>query len=99
MTGLKGWKLWTLIAIFVACAAVPLVVQNNYVMQILFRIAIFAAMGLAWNVVGGTPDSFLSATLLSSVWVLTGSRSSLMPAFLCGFHCSWPLLWPPCFPR
>jgi len=53
MTGLKGWKLWTLIAIFVACAAVPLVVQNNYVMQILFRIAIFAAMGLAWNVVGG----------------------------------------------
>ena len=32
---------------------VPLVVQNDYQLQVLFRIYLFAALGLAWNLVGG----------------------------------------------
>jgi branched-chain amino acid transport system permease protein len=31
----------------------PLAMQNDYLMQVFFRIAVFAALGLAWNVVGG----------------------------------------------
>jgi branched-chain amino acid transport system permease protein len=31
----------------------PVAVQNDYLMQVFFRIAVFAALGLAWNVVGG----------------------------------------------
>ena len=53
MSSLKGWKLWTLLGAVIACAATPLFVQNDYQMQVLFRIALFAALGLAWNVVGG----------------------------------------------
>jgi branched-chain amino acid transport system permease protein len=32
---------------------VPFVVRTDYVLQILFRIYLFAALGLAWNLVGG----------------------------------------------
>ncbi len=32
---------------------VPLVVHSDYVFQVLFRIYLFAALGLAWNLVGG----------------------------------------------
>ena len=32
---------------------VPLVVRNDYHLQVLFRIYLFAALGLAWNLVGG----------------------------------------------
>ena len=32
---------------------VPLVVQTDYQLQVLFRIYLFAALGLAWNLVGG----------------------------------------------
>jgi branched-chain amino acid transport system permease protein len=32
---------------------VPAVVQTDYALQILFRIYLFAALGLAWNLVGG----------------------------------------------
>ena len=32
---------------------VPLVVQSDYILQVLFRIYLFAALGLAWNLVGG----------------------------------------------
>ncbi|HEV1996489.1 MAG TPA: branched-chain amino acid ABC transporter permease [Candidatus Acidoferrum sp.] len=53
MSSLKSWKLWTLLGAVIACAATPLFVQNDYQMQVLFRIALFAALGLAWNVVGG----------------------------------------------
>ncbi len=32
---------------------VPVFVQQNYTLQVLFRIYLFAALGLAWNLVGG----------------------------------------------
>ena len=31
----------------------PLVVRSDYILQVLFRIYLFAALGLAWNLVGG----------------------------------------------
>src|SRR5258708_18058747 len=46
------WKLVIFVAA-VACACAPLFVHNDYLMQVFFRIALFAALGLAWNLVGG----------------------------------------------
>ena len=31
----------------------PLIVRSDYVFQVLFRVSLFAALGLAWNLVGG----------------------------------------------
>jgi branched-chain amino acid transport system permease protein len=47
--------LWKLVAggLAVLCLFAPLAMQNDYLMQVFFRIAVFAALGLAWNVVGG----------------------------------------------
>jgi len=53
MRDLRGWKLWTLVGIALACCAVPWIVQSDYVTQVSFRVALFAALGLAWNLVGG----------------------------------------------
>src|SRR5713226_616555 len=53
MKGLRGWQLWAVLGIAAACASVPLYVQNDYLLQVLFRITLFAALGLAWNLVGG----------------------------------------------
>lgn len=53
MKRLLGWQLWTLLGVVLACASVPLYVQNDYLLQVFFRIALFAALGLAWNLVGG----------------------------------------------
>ena len=39
--------------VFMLSLLVPLVVQTDYVLQVLFRIYLFAALGLAWNLVGG----------------------------------------------
>ncbi|HEY0190876.1 MAG TPA: branched-chain amino acid ABC transporter permease [Kofleriaceae bacterium] len=41
------------IAVTALCVAVPLVIQQDYQLNILFRVFLFAAMGLAWNLVGG----------------------------------------------
>jgi branched-chain amino acid transport system permease protein len=41
------------IAGFAACLLVPLVVQQDYQLNVLFRMFLFAALGLAWNLVGG----------------------------------------------
>ncbi len=41
------------LAAFALCLGAPLVVSQDYVLNILFRILLFAAMGLAWNLVGG----------------------------------------------
>lgn len=41
------------LVIFVLSLLVPLVVETGYVLQVLFRIYLFAALGLAWNLVGG----------------------------------------------
>ncbi|HEX7837667.1 MAG TPA: branched-chain amino acid ABC transporter permease [Kofleriaceae bacterium] len=40
-------------AAFGLCLLVPLVVQQDYQLTILFRVVLFAALGLAWNLVGG----------------------------------------------
>lgn len=53
MNQLRGWRLWALIAIALVAVALPLFVHNDYLMQVFFRIVLFAALGLAWNLVGG----------------------------------------------
>ena len=40
-------------AIFILSLLVPLVVQTDYLLQILFRVYLFAALGMAWNLIGG----------------------------------------------
>jgi len=50
---LKSWKFWVFLAMTAALFLVPRFVENNYLLQVLFRIALFAALGLAWNIVGG----------------------------------------------
>ncbi|HEX4602928.1 MAG TPA: branched-chain amino acid ABC transporter permease [Candidatus Angelobacter sp.] len=53
MSLLKNWKFWLAIAIVLLWARVPWFIRNNYQLQVLFRITLFAALGLAWNLVGG----------------------------------------------
>src|SRR5205807_5716317 len=53
MSSLRGWRLWTLLGFLAASTGLPAVVPNDYLLQVLFRIALFAALGLAWNLVGG----------------------------------------------
>jgi branched-chain amino acid transport system permease protein len=38
---------------FGLCLLVPLVIDQDYQLSVLFRVALFAALGLAWNLVGG----------------------------------------------
>lgn len=38
---------------FALCLLIPLVVDDDYSFQILFRVVLFAGLGLAWNLVGG----------------------------------------------
>jgi branched-chain amino acid transport system permease protein len=40
-------------ALLVACLAVPLVVDQDYELSVLFRVFLFAALSVAWNLVGG----------------------------------------------
>jgi branched-chain amino acid transport system permease protein len=49
----KNWKFWTCIIVALLWARMPWFVQNNYQLQVIFRITVFAALGLAWNLVGG----------------------------------------------
>ena len=53
MSLLKSWKFWTLVAATLVWARMPWFVHNNYQLQVLFRITLFAGLGLAWNLVGG----------------------------------------------
>jgi branched-chain amino acid transport system permease protein len=53
MIGFKGWQLGALVAVLIACVLLPFVMQNDYQVRILFRVALFAGLGLAWNLVGG----------------------------------------------
>jgi len=41
------------LVVFFVSILLPLVVETDYALQILFRIYLFAALGLAWNLVGG----------------------------------------------
>src|SRR5262249_35445149 len=38
---------------FGSCLLVPLVVDQDYHLSVLFRVFLFAGLGLAWNLVGG----------------------------------------------
>jgi len=49
----KKWEAITIVAFFVAALLVPVVVRADYTLQVLFRVFLFAALGLAWNLVGG----------------------------------------------
>ena len=40
-------------AIFLIALALPIFLQSDYLLQVLFRVFLFAALGLAWNLVGG----------------------------------------------
>ncbi len=53
MSLLKNWKFWALVAAALLWSRMPWMVRNNYELQVLFRITLFAALGLAWNLVGG----------------------------------------------
>src|SRR5215468_10068030 len=54
MNGLHGWKMWLVLVLVIAAAfCAPLLAKNNYQVQVFFRVALFAALGLAWNLVGG----------------------------------------------
>src|SRR5215831_6044931 len=47
------WKVFMLIGVVTTTALVPRFVHNDYLLQVFFRIVLFAALGLAWNLVGG----------------------------------------------
>jgi branched-chain amino acid transport system permease protein len=53
MSLLKNWKFWVCLIVVLLWARMPWFIQNNYQLQVLFRITLFAALGLAWNLVGG----------------------------------------------
>src|SRR6478735_11865356 len=53
MSLLKSWKFWVSLVIVLLWSRMPWFIRNNYQLQVLFRIALFAALGLAWNLVGG----------------------------------------------
>ncbi len=50
---MRRWQLALAGSGFVLSLLVPLVVHSDYQLQVLFRIYLFAALGLAWNLVGG----------------------------------------------
>jgi len=50
---MKRSHLIAALVVFVLSLLVPAVVQTDYMLQVLFRIYLFAALGLAWNLVGG----------------------------------------------
>jgi branched-chain amino acid transport system permease protein len=50
---MKRWYFILAGIFFLLALLVPLVVQSDYTLQILFRVFLFAALGLAWNLVGG----------------------------------------------
>lgn len=50
---MKRWYFIGAGIFFLLALLVPLVVQSDYTLQILFRVFLFAALGLAWNLVGG----------------------------------------------
>jgi branched-chain amino acid transport system permease protein len=50
---MRRWNLLLAAAALLLSLLVPLVVRSDYMLQVLFRIYLFAALGLAWNLVGG----------------------------------------------
>jgi len=50
---MKNWQALVAAVFLFAALFVPLLVPTDYILQILFRVFLFAALGLAWNLVGG----------------------------------------------
>jgi branched-chain amino acid transport system permease protein len=50
---MKRYELLIAAFCFAVCLLIPLVVRQDYQLQVLFRVFLFAALGLAWNLVGG----------------------------------------------
>ena len=50
---MKNWRFIATAIFFVLALLLPFVIQSDYTLQILFRVFLFAALGLAWNLVGG----------------------------------------------
>ena len=50
---MKNWQVLVAAVFLFAAMFVPLLVPTDYILQILFRVFLFAALGLAWNLVGG----------------------------------------------
>jgi branched-chain amino acid transport system permease protein len=40
-------------AIFAVALVIPLFIHNDYLLEVIFRLFLFASLGLAWNLVGG----------------------------------------------
>jgi branched-chain amino acid transport system permease protein len=53
MSPLRAWRIVSFLVVVLICAVAPRFVHNDYLLQVLFRIILFAALGLAWNLVGG----------------------------------------------
>jgi branched-chain amino acid transport system permease protein len=50
---MKRWRLLLAASGLAVSLLVPVFVRSDYMLQVLFRIYLFAALGLAWNLVGG----------------------------------------------
>lgn len=50
---MKRWQAVALMVFFAVAFAVPVVIRADYTLQVAFRVFLFAALGLAWNLVGG----------------------------------------------
>lgn len=50
---MRKWQVLIAACFLTAALFVPLLVPTDYTLQILFRVFLFAALGLAWNLVGG----------------------------------------------
>jgi len=50
---MRKWQVLIAAVFLFAALFVPLLVPTDYTLQILFRVFLFAALGLAWNLVGG----------------------------------------------
>ncbi len=50
---MRNWQVLVASVFLFAAMFVPLLVPTDYILQILFRVFLFAALGLAWNLVGG----------------------------------------------
>ncbi len=51
MKRLPHW--WPTALFFVVLASMPLWITDGYVLQLIFRVVVFAVLGMAWNFIGG----------------------------------------------
>ncbi len=51
MSRLPRW--WPTVVFFAAVTSMPLWMHDGYVLQLVFRVIVFAVLGIAWNFVGG----------------------------------------------